>query len=214
MRIKAIIFFCCALCVIGCKQVEDEEVHEDYGKFIELKEAEKLPAELGIPFNCTPKAPGDLGVNISDEFKQENGDEYEIEIDFYTMARVFNNQDPHNYSELIVQYLDENNTLQIDTIFNGQDCITSRVRNGRTYYLPRNEDRTYTIKKKSGDLFYFAVFNSPYGTVDFTSEIYVNGENEEPYYGMQYEYTRQQESYHITDKGVDYLIYSKAIYLP
>lgn len=214
MRIQPFIYSLVFLALAGCTPEEEEEIREDYQEFIQLRDADKLPVELGIPFNCTPKYPGDLGVTPSEEFKLEDGDEYTITIDLYTRADIYNRQDPNNYTTLIVQYLDSNGQLQIDTLYNGQNCIEKRERNGRIFYNAKTVDRTYEIKKKSGDLFYFAVFNSPYGKVDFSSDISVNGEYDEPYYGMRYEYNLSQESFHITNKGVDYLIYSKAIYLP
>lgn len=214
MRIHLFIYSFVLFALIGCSPKDEEDVQENYQEFIALREADKLPLELGIPFNCSPKHPGDLGVVPSDEFKLKDGDEYTITIDFYTRADIYNRQDPNNYSTLIVQYLDSDGVLQIDTLYNGQNCIEKRERNGHVFYNAKMVDRTYEIKKKSGDLFYFAVFNSPYGKVDFSSDISVNGSYDDPYYGMRYEYNLSRESFHITNRGVDYLIYSKAVYLP
>lgn len=198
----------------SCVKSENDIVKEDYDKLIKIKGADKLPKEPGVFFNCFPKEPGDIGTDISNEFKIENGNEYNIELNFYNIADIHDKQDPHNYTTLIIQYLDENNTLVIDTIYDGKDCISKKERNGKIYYNSKMEDRTYSIKKKSGDILYFAIFNSPYGKVDFSSEFLVNGEYEDFLSDVQYKYNLSKESFHVTDKGVDYLIYSKAVYLP
>lgn len=48
-----------AVLLVGCQKETAEMPPEDYSKFISLKEADKLPLELGVPFNCFPKHPGD-----------------------------------------------------------------------------------------------------------------------------------------------------------
>lgn len=77
---------------------------------------------------------------------------------------------------MVIQYLDTDNRLVVDTLYDGKNCITSRERNGVLSFSGKQADRKYTIEKKSGDLFYFAVFLSPYGRVDVSSEFYVNGD--------------------------------------
>ena len=203
-----------AVMLVGCKKEMVEVQAEDYTRFIPLKEADKLPLELGVPFNCFPKQPGELGVIPSSEFQMEDKETYSIELNFYTRADIHNRQDPTNLTMLILQYLDADNKLVVDTIYDGKNCITSKERNGVLSYYGKQEDRTYTIEKKSGDLLYLALFLSPYGRVEVSSEFYVNGNVEDTFEGMQYEYSRNAESFHITDYGVDYLIYSKAMYLP
>lgn len=203
-----------AMLLAGCQKEMAEMPPEDYGKFISLKEADRLPLELGVPFNCFPKHPGDWGITPSDEFQREDHNTYSIELNFYTRADIHNRQDPTNLTAMVIQYLDADNRLVVDTLYDGKNCITSRERNGVLSFSGKQVDRTYTIEKKSGDLFYFAVFLSPYGRVDVSSEFTVNGDADDTFYGMQYEYSRNAESFHITDYGVDYLIYSKAMYLP
>lgn len=203
-----------AVMLAGCKKETEELQAEDYSRFIPLKEADKLPLELGVAFNCFPKQPGELGVTPSSEFQMEDKNTYSIELNFYMRADIHNKQDPTNLTALIVQYLDTDNKLVVDTVYDGKNCITSKERNGVLSYYGKQEDRTYTIEKKSGDLFYFALFLSPYGRMEMSSEFYVNGNVEDSFYGMQYEYSRNVESFHITDYGVDYFIYSKAMYLP
>lgn len=211
---KYCIWICMVLLLAACRKEVADLQPEDYSRFISLKEADKLPLELGVPFNCFPKYPGDWGVTPSTEFQMEDKNTYSIELNFYTRADIHNRQDPTNLTVMIIQYLDAANKLVVDTLYDGSNCITSRKRNEKVFFSGKQVDRTYTIEKKSGDLFYFAVFLSPYGRMDVTSDFYLNSGEDDTFYGMQYGYSRNVESFHITDYGVDYLIYSKAMYLP
>ena len=65
-----------AVLLVGCQKETAEMPPEDYSKFISLKEADKLPLELGVSFNCFPKHPGDWGVTPSDEFQMEDKNTY------------------------------------------------------------------------------------------------------------------------------------------
>lgn len=119
-----------AVLLVGCQKETAEMPPEDYSKFISLKEADKLPLELGVPFNCFPKHPGDWGVTPSDEFQMEDKNTYSIELNFYARADIHNRQDPTNLTAMVIQYLDTDNRLVVDTLYDGKNCITSKVRNG------------------------------------------------------------------------------------
>lgn len=137
-----------AVLLVGCQKETAEMPPEDYSKFISLKEADKLPLELGVPFNCFPKHPGDWGVTPSDEFQMEDKNTYSIELNFYARADIHNRQDPTNLTAMVIQYLDTDNRLVVDTLYDGKNCITSRERNGVLSFPASRRTGNTRLKRK------------------------------------------------------------------
>lgn len=199
----------------ACSNMPQDADLEDYESFITPRPAEQESQELGVPFNCFPSKPGELGADLTEDYSLPDAKEHEITLNIFCRTGIYSVIDPHNFTELKLQYLNSEGQLVVETLYDGQDCIVRRNdANGKTLYEGRSEERSITLRIKEGKPFYYAIFSSPYGKLDVSTEILLDGAPDDALEQMQYDYFRSAESFHITDFGVQYLIFAKAIYLP
>lgn len=198
----------------SCSRENTESLTEDFSKFIELKPAEQVPHEPGVPFNCFPKEVGELGFNRSEEIPLGGyREKYQVSLSIDVMANYYGSFDKQNLSVVILQYLDENNELKIDTIMDGHNVIERDKRNRFKPYF--SDVEPVLITKQSGDPVYFAVFYSPYAHFDMSVTMSTETQDGmESLPDLRHRYSRTLESFHISEIGKNYNVYSQAMYLP
>lgn len=198
----------------SCAREEVEDRVENLSDFIRLKPAERVSHETGVPFNCFPKEVGDLGFTNSEEgSSDEYRESYQVSLSVDVMANYYGSFDKQNLSIVILQYLDENNELKVDTIMDGHNVIEKDKRGRFKPYF--SEVEPVSITKRSGDPVYFAVFYSPYAYFDMTVSLTAEtADGSETLPELSHRYSRTLESFHIAEIGKNYNIYSQAMYLP
>lgn len=209
LQIFIISLFC------SCNKIYPDATPEDISKIYKLEPPEKSVVTPGVPFFCFPKSPGETGFEYkASPFKEK--EEYTVNITVDCTAREYDNTDPQNLSILILQYLNEDGTMVEDTIMNGHEKLNIRKnKRGKTIIDPFEVYKEIPLTKKSGEPAYFAVFYSPYGNLDFSVSMNVSTLDETVEFPeMSHRYSVKAESFHITEKGVEYMINSQAMMLP
>lgn len=206
-----LLIFVSLLCS-GCKESDEIALTEDYN-FIKEKKAETVAPEVGVVTDCFPQKPGELGCSINTrEGDPRFAESYNITITYEYETDEFLPFNRDNYSELILQYLDENNKLRVLTLLDNSDHLSPEKKNTEGGY----HSAAISLKKKSGEPVYVAVFYSPYGS--FYGNITFNIETEDGNFNFEQtsllDYSIRQESFHITEQGVAYMIVAKLVYLP
>lgn len=192
----------------ACSQDNSTDpIIEDYESFISKKDADKIEAEPGEELVLFPKEPGDVG-NVEFQRLSPLADaiKYQISLTFSAQVSAYTLQDPYNYSTFILQYIDEDNSLKIETLADGQtDLLTQN--NGEI-------SKTYTFTRQSGQAVYYALFYSPYGNCAFSIEAHADSEDDSFSKTFGFAYNQSWESFHITTQNIQYWTNAKAIILP
>lgn len=206
---KFIIVFFALILTFSCNNTTVEgDITEDYAKLFPTKNPPKPNLEPGVVFNAFPQEVGQLGIDTTQiNYNPLEKRTYSIYFDIYTNLRRYA-QDRTNLTKLIFQYLNEKGQLVTDTLHDGTDQLK-----GKYSYGP---EKTVELTLHSGDLAYFAVFISPYGSASYNAEMDVTDEGQD---GIEIpalvtEYSENLESFHITKRGTEYIIHSKAVILP
>lgn len=202
------ILVACSLLLIfaSCSdKVAQDPEPEDYNKIFTLKPAEKTPLEAGVWFKCFPREVGELGFDpkrvdyVTDDVKT-----YKVHLQIYFSLEGYA-QNEGNRTTATLQYLDAEGNLVVENLLDDSD------------HSGYDDTIEKVLELESGQVFYYALFVNPENSVYMTlyPEVRDAEDNElgDDYY--QYvEYDRKAESFHITDLGQSYYIYSGAMLLP
>lgn len=192
--------------LFSCSTEENDPPQEDYSSFISIKGADKVPDEPGEELTFFPKSPGDIGSETLLSLQPiANGVDYNITITFSAQLSSYA-QNSDNRSAFILQYIDQNNILQIDTIADGESDLLLQ-NNGQI-------EKTYTFTRKSGEALYYAIFYSPYAGCTFRVEAVADSQDDTFSKTLEFGYNISLESFHITTHNINFWVNAKGVILP